>query len=413
MTRISRLTNAAGVALLAGALAFSFPGVSSAVFSAKSQSTGTVAAAGDWTPPTVALTAPSAFVRGTVALTGTAADTRSGLAKVDLQLSGGSGWSALGSATTSPYSVAWNTTTRADGPVSLRAVAYDKAYAAAAPADQPRHTATSTTVQTTIDNTAPTVTMTDPGAILKTRTTLSSSVADATSGVARVVYQYAPTGTQNFQPLATAVASPWSVALPASLADGRYDLRAVAIDRAGNERASGTVVDRVVDNGPALAGLDIQIENGGATVGRPEVGDRVVYTFNRVVDTTSILGGWNGAATEVSVNLNNPLFQNNDSLQVAGSSLGTVYLKQDYVGGLGLDFGATMTAGTVTGPDGRPRTVVTVRFDTVTWGFSLGANTVTRADTLTWNPSTSVLDLLGNRSAATAVTESGPLDREF
>ena len=78
------------------------------------------ATAPDIVAPTVALTAPSGTVSGTVAVTADAADDV-GVAQVEFF----AGATSLGVDTTAPYSVDWNTTTTANGSVSVAAVASD------------------------------------------------------------------------------------------------------------------------------------------------------------------------------------------------------------------------------------------------------------------------------------------------
>jgi hypothetical protein len=73
------------------------------------------------TPPAVAITAPTGTVKGTTALTATATATVN-IAKVEFFLNG---TTSLGSTTTSPYSVSWDSTKVADGTVSLTATATD------------------------------------------------------------------------------------------------------------------------------------------------------------------------------------------------------------------------------------------------------------------------------------------------
>jgi uncharacterized protein (TIGR03118 family) len=77
----------------------------------------------DIIPPTVALTAPAAgTVSGTVAVTANAADN---VAVTQEEFFAGA--TSLGTDATAPYSVSWNTTTVADGNVTLTAVAHDAA----------------------------------------------------------------------------------------------------------------------------------------------------------------------------------------------------------------------------------------------------------------------------------------------
>ena len=71
-------------------------------------------------PPVVALTAPAGNLSGTVTLSATAQSSVN-IAKVEFFANGAS----IGVATTSPYTVPWNTTTVADGTVTLKATATD------------------------------------------------------------------------------------------------------------------------------------------------------------------------------------------------------------------------------------------------------------------------------------------------
>ena len=82
-----------------------------------------VTVTGDTAAPTVALSAPAnnASVTGTVAVSATASDNNA-VASVQFRLDG----QDLGSAdTSSPYSIQWDSTTAADGPHALTAVARD------------------------------------------------------------------------------------------------------------------------------------------------------------------------------------------------------------------------------------------------------------------------------------------------
>jgi Galactose oxidase-like, Early set domain/Bacterial Ig domain len=97
----------------------------------------------DLTPPTVAITAPSASstVSGTITVTATASDNL-GLAGVQFKLDGAN----LGAeVTTPPYSVTWNTAGATNGAHSLTGVARDRANL----------TTSSTAVPVTVSNSAP------------------------------------------------------------------------------------------------------------------------------------------------------------------------------------------------------------------------------------------------------------------
>ena len=100
-----------------------------------------------------------------------------------------------------------------------------------------------------VDNTLPTVSLTDPGTPLSGTVTLTATAADADSGVATVTIQRAPAGGSTWTDVCVLSEAPWSCAFTTTaVADGLYDLRAVAVDAAGNTRTSSMVANRRVDN---------------------------------------------------------------------------------------------------------------------------------------------------------------------
>ena len=79
------------------------------------------------------------------------------------------------------------------------------------------------------------------------------------------------------------------------------------------------------------------------------------------------------------------------------------------------DFESSMTAATVTAPDGTLRTTVTLTLGTPQVNGWLATHSANTADPehMVWTPSGLVKDILGRSSTTTPVTETGPLDREF
>ena len=71
-------------------------------------------------PPVVTLMVPSATITGTVALSATVVDPLK-IAKVDFKANG----AIVGTATASPFTIQWNSTAIANGPVNLTATATD------------------------------------------------------------------------------------------------------------------------------------------------------------------------------------------------------------------------------------------------------------------------------------------------
>jgi hypothetical protein len=159
-----------------------------------------------------------------------------------------------------------------------------------------------------------------------------------------------------------------------------------------------------VDN-TAPAGSDVQTANGGATVGRAETGDRITYTFSEQIDTYSILAGWTGATTAVTVRITNNSGGDRVTIRNAANTaqlpFGTVNLgRTDYV--------------TTTRDFTNSTMVQSGAVITITLGTPSGATTTAAGNgTMTWTPSATALDIAGNACSTAVVTESGAADREF
>jgi chitodextrinase len=198
--------------------------------------------------PTVTLTAPSggATVSGTIPVSATASDNV-GVVGVQFQVDG----TNVGAEDTgSPYGVSWSTTTVANGAHILTAVARDAAG----------NTTTSSGVAVTVDNGAPTVTLTAPtgGATVSGTVTVSATASD-TGGVVGVQFRLdgATLGAEDTN-------SPYSVSWATTTAtNGAHTLTAVARDAAGNTTTSSGV-SVTVDN--SIPTVTLTAPSGGATV---------------------------------------------------------------------------------------------------------------------------------------------------
>jgi Bacterial Ig domain len=207
----------------------------------------------DNTAPTATMTNPGSPITGTKSFDGTSTDTGgSGVASLKFQISplGAGTWSDMCSDTTSPYSCSYDTSGVADGQYDFRSVATDNAG----------NTANSTVYSGAIvDNTAPTVTMTDPGQYLKGTITLDATAGDgAGSGVASVKIQRSPAGAGSWTDICTDNSSPYQCASVNTATwggDGLYDLRAVATDNVAKTTNSTVVTNRRVDNTAPTAGV--------------------------------------------------------------------------------------------------------------------------------------------------------------
>jgi hypothetical protein len=174
--------------------------------------------------------------------------------------------------------------------------------------------------------------------------------------------------------------------------------------------ATTTSYSVTVDN-TAPRASNIQTANAsGGTVGKPELGDSVAFTFSETIDPDTVLSGWDGSAQSVVVTIIDG-GSGTDKLQVLNAStltplpLGTVDLgRKDYVTKT-TNFGASGTASAMT----LSASVITVTLGTA----SATAGTAAGTGTLTWTPSSSVTDPAGNAMSAAAATESGAADKDF
>ncbi|WP_228479436.1 Ig-like domain-containing protein [Microbacterium atlanticum] len=364
--------------------------------------------------PAVAMTDPGSPLRGTVTLAATASDAASGIARVVIQLSaGGTGWQDACTVTAPPYSCRYSTAALPGGNYSFRAVATDGAG----------NVSTSAVIgPRLVDNTVASVAMEDPGPFL-TGTVPLTATANSTAGVASVAIQIAPSGTTTWSTVCAPTASPFGCSWNTrTVADGPYDFRAVLTDSAGKTTTSTVVAQRRVDN-RAVRGADVQTANGGATAGRLDAGDTITFTYSTQMNPASIMPGWNGASTAVSLRLRDgnllALGNAGDTVDVLTSNgsapvnLGSVNLRADYVkNNKTSTFTATMTAATAT-VNGLPVTVVQITLGSLASGGALRTAPTTAAAAMAWTPSGAATDLGGTASSIATVTETGNLDREF
>ena len=68
-----------------------------------------------------------------------------------------------------------------------------------------------------------------------------------------------------------------------------------------NVALSSTVSGSVTVDNTAPAASDVQSGNGGGTAGRIQVNDSMIYTFTEAIDPASVMTGWTGASSAVSL----------------------------------------------------------------------------------------------------------------
>ncbi|MGB0872739.1 MAG: hypothetical protein ACPGYP_06330 [Solirubrobacterales bacterium] len=356
-----------------------------------------ISALSDSTSPTaVTIASPPALLRGSITLSGSASDTVSGVMEITFQYkpSAGSTWLTGCLATAAPFNCVFDTTSTADGLYDFRAVASDHAGNA---------TASAVVTARLIDNTAPAATMTNPGSHIRASVTLSGSSSDGGSGVTASTIEYRALGGGAWTTACSSATASVSCRFNStSVLEGDYEMRVTSTDAAGNVGYSAIWSPVRIDNTRPTA-ADVQTVNNG-TLGRPEAGDLVIYTFSEEMQPSTILAAFTGASMNVTVRLNNQA--NNDRLfiydaaNVTVAGIGELRTGRNYV-----TANRTFSNSTI---------AMVGNTLTLTLGTASGAvNTVTNNATLRWRPGTVALDLAGNRMRNTAGVESGAADPNF
>lgn len=346
-------------------------------------------------PAGVTITDPGTPIRATITINaGTPTDTGgSGIASVAIQRSpaGAGTWTSICSDTTAAYSCSFDSTTVTDGLYDFRALATDNAG---------NTTASTAVANRRVDNTGPAVSLTNPGTPLRATVALNATATDGGSGMGTVEFQYKLNASAIWNSIVIDNASPYTTNFNTSALNGTYDIRALATDVAGNQ-SNSTFTNIVIDN-TAPTATNIQTANGG-TLGRPDGVDTATYTFSEPMLATSILAGWSGASTPVTVRLTQAATDTMTIWNAANTTqlpLGSVTIGTGHVTASAV-LNATMV-----------RTGNTV---VITLGTLVSGTVATSATnvTMVWTPSATATDLAGNAMSTTTRTETGGGDREF
>lgn len=217
---------------------------------------------------------PGSYVKGKVNLTATLAETCNSPGTTvtiqyslqgDLDANGDPIWQNMCTTAVKPFGCLWDTTAGAyenGATYDLRAVAVLGATGT---------TSTSEPVEgVTIDNGFPTVSLASPGTPpLRGTVTLVADANDGESGIARVIFEVSPTGlgawmtvcneSQPADPVNQSIYEcPWDTTafVPGELGTVSYDIRAVALDRAGNGATSSQNNKAINNNGASVSLID-------------------------------------------------------------------------------------------------------------------------------------------------------------
>ncbi len=382
----------------------------SAADAAGNTATSVFSFAADATAPTGAVTAPvaAANVRGSaVSVTSSSADASSGVASAQFQIStaGAATWNDLGpSDTVTPYATTWDTTGFADGLYDLRVITTDNVGNAFTSA---------TIANVRVDNTAPTGAVTAPASsafVSGASVAVSASSADTGGGVASAQFQTSPHDAGTWSNLGVAdTTSPYGVTwnTTSGYPDGRYDLRVVTTDRAGNTTTSAIVPVEVQNSAPSVT--SVQLVDGAGTAGRVQPGDRIVVTYSQTLGVATVCSTWNGNLTAQSLGAANDVTvtladggAGNDAITVTSATctlhLGTLDLgATGYVNGGNRTFSGSGPGASTVAWDPTSRTL------TVTLGASTGLGTV---GTVATSSATHTPDAGIKNAVGTAITGS-------
>jgi Bacterial Ig domain len=277
----------------------------------------------DTNPPTVAIANPGngSYVAGTVAITANASDNV-GVTRVDFYLDRAGG-TLIGSDSSSPYSVSWNTVAVAAGPHTLYAVARDAAG----------NTATSAPVPVTVDNEPPTVAISSPagGSHVSGNVSVTANAGDDFSLVRVDFYRDSATL------IGSATTTPYSIVWDASsVSTGSHTLYAIAKDAAGNTAMSANVQVTVDTLTPPQVTItsppdrsSVQRKSVVAITATATAGSNQVHHVDFLVGTTPVCSTVTSTTTTYTCNWTVPAAGNRtyqihanayDTLGNAGSS---------------------------------------------------------------------------------------------
>src|SRR5262249_44874913 len=277
------------------------------------------------------------IVTGTVSISASAADATSPIASVEFSVRG----TSVGTDTTAPFSFNWDTTGGPDGAATIQIVVTDMAG----------NSTTSAVRNVTVDNVAPAPTLAAPGQNLSGTVSLSASSDPDTT---QVDFERRPAGGGSWVTIASDSSLPWGTSLDTTtLADGLYDLRAVATDGSGHTGTSpiraSVRIDNTAPNGSVAAppaGPTVGGQNVALTASASDGGSGVASVSYELRPT----GG--GAFTQIASSSSSPSGATWDATTVATGSYDLRPVITDRAGntftGAAVTFSVDVTAPTVT-----------------------------------------------------------------
>lgn len=254
----------------------------------------------------------------------------------------------------------------------------------------------------TASNFQPAVTLTTPAAGTTTNglPTLSgaagNSPGDSSTVNVKIYSGSTATGTAVQTKAVTRTTTTWTWTLTTALASGTYTAQATQTDTGGLTGTTAAVTFTVDATKPTAAAV-VAANKAGGTAGKIESGDTITFTYSEPITAASVWSGWSGSSTTVHVrftSLGNDTVTILDTANTAAINLGSVATNADYVSAT-----ATFNGTMVRSADGASIVVTLSTPTNVQPTANVGRN-------MSWTPSASVKDLVGNAASTTAYNET-------
>ena len=188
---------------------------------------------------------------------------------------------------------------------------------------------------------------------------------------------------------------------PLSATSKAFTVTATDVGNSGTTSGFSVTVDNTVPTGTNIETTNVS----GGTTGRAETGDTITFTFSEAMEPNSILAGWTGAATPVTLRLvqngGGDRVQIRNAADSAALPFGTAFLNQTGYTGSTRSFdnsSMVMSGSSITITLGTPDGAVTTAAGTAS---------------TTWTPAAGATDWAANACSTATVTESGAADKEF
>ena len=261
----------------------------------------------------------------------------------------------------------------------------------------------------TVDNTAPSVTLTAPANNSVTNDTTPTFTGACSNGDGNVTVTVKQGSTTVQTPSGACSAGSYSITASA-LGENSYTAQASQTDAALNTGSSPTNTFTVDTAAPTVS--SVSLSNGGGTAGRLDDGDTIVITFSEQMSVSSFCSTWSGDTSNQSINGNNQVTVtlsdgggSSDSVTVSSSTctfnFGSISLgSTGYVTGGSRSYsGNGSSASTIAWNASQRKLTITVGNNGT--GGTIGT---VASSTATYNPSSSITDSAGNGSLGSKST---------